>query len=151
MNFIKDRFIITTEKEKLDIDFIHSFLTRSYWAEGITKEVIKRSISGSLCFGVFENDKANLSAGRQIGFARMITDKATFAYLADVFIIEVYQGLGLSKWLMEVIMSHPELQGLRRMMLATRDAHGLYEKFGFTQLTNVDRWMQIHDPDVYKH
>ena len=151
MNFIKDRFIITTEKEKLDIDFIHSFLTRSYWAEGITKEVIKRSIGGSLCFGVFENDKANLSAGRQIGFARMITDKATFAYLADVFIIEEYQGLGLSKWLMEVIMSHPELQGLRRMMLATRDAHGLYEKFGFTQLTNVDRWMQIHDPDVYKH
>ena len=151
MNFIKDRFIITTEKEKLDIDFIHSFLTRSYWAEGITKEVIKRSIGGSLCFGVFENDKANLSAGRQIGFARMITDKATFAYLADVFIVEEYQGLGLSKWLMEVIMSHPELQGLRRMMLATRDAHGLYEKFGFTQLTNVDRWMQIHDPDVYKH
>jgi N-acetylglutamate synthase-like GNAT family acetyltransferase len=143
MNFIKDRFVISTEKEKLDIDFIHSFLTRSYWAEGISKEIIKRSIDGSLCFGVFEN-------GKQIGFARMITDKATFAYLADVFIIEEYRGLGLSKWLMEVIMSHPDLQGLRRMMLATRDAHSLYEKFGFTQLTNADRWMQIHDPDVYK-
>jgi GNAT superfamily N-acetyltransferase len=143
MNFIKDRFIISTEKEKLEIDFIHSFLTRSYWAEGISKEVIQRSIDGSLCFGVFEKT-------RQIGFARMITDKATFAYLADVFIIEEYRGLGLSKWLMEVIMSHPELQGLRRMMLATRDAHSLYEKFGFTQLTNADRWMQIHYPDVYK-
>ena len=119
------------------------FLTRSYWAEGISKEVIKRSIEGALCFGVFENDK-------QIGFARMITDKATFAYLADVFIIEEYRGLGLSKWLMEVIMSHPDLQGLRRMMLATRDAHGLYKKFGFTPLNNVDRWMQIQNPDVYK-
>jgi GNAT superfamily N-acetyltransferase len=151
MNFIKDRFIISTVKEKLDIDFIHSFLTRSYWAEGISKEIIKRSIDGSLCFGVFENDKAGLPAGRQIGFARMITDKATFAYLADVFIIEEYRGLGLSKWLMEVIMSHPELQGLRRMMLATRDAHSLYEKFGFTPLTNTDRWMQIHDPEIYKH
>ena len=143
MDFMKDKFIISTEKEKLDIDFIHSFLTRSYWAEGISKEVIKRSIDGSLCFGVFENEK-------QIGFARMITDKATFAYLADVFIIEEYRGLGLSKWLMEVIMSYPELQSLRRMMLATRDAHSLYEKFGFTQLTNPDRWMQIHNPDVYK-
>lgn len=140
----KDRFLISTEKEKLDINLIHSFLTHSYWAEGISKEIIKRSIEGSLCFGVFENDK-------QIGFARMITDKATFAYLADVFIIEGYRGLGLSKWLMEVIMSHPDLQGLRRIMLATRDAHSLYEKFRFTPLTNVDRWMQIHDPNIYKH
>ena len=127
----------------MDIDLIHSFLTRSYWAEGISKEIIRRSIEGALCFGVFENDK-------QVGFARMITDKATFAYLADVFIIDEYRGLGLSKWLMEVIMSHPDLQGLRRIMLATRDAHELYKKFGFTQLNNVDRWMHIHYPDVYK-
>ena len=127
----------------MDIDIIHSFLTRSYWAEGISKEIIRRSIEGALCFGVFENDK-------QVGFARMITDKATFAYLADVFIIDEYRGLGLSKWLMEVIMSYPDLQGLRRMMLATRDAHELYKKFGFTQLNNVDRWMHIHYPDVYK-
>jgi len=127
----------------MDIDLIHSFLTRSYWAEGISKEIIRRSIEGALCFGVFENDK-------QVGFARMITDKATFAYLADVFIVEEYRGLGLSKWLMEVIMSHPDLQGLRRIMLATRDAHELYKKFGFTQLNNVDRWMHIHYPDVYK-
>ena len=143
MDFIKDKFYISTEKEKMDIDLIHSFLTRSYWAEGISKEIIKRSIEGALCFGVFENDQ-------QVGFARMITDKATFAYLADVFIIDEYRGLGLSKWLMEVIMSHPDLQGLRRLMLATRDAHELYKKFGFTQLNNVDRWMHIHYPNVYK-
>ena len=143
MDFTKDRFYISTEKEKMDIDLIHSFLTRSYWAEGISKEIIRRSVEGALCFGVFENDK-------QVGFARMITDRATFAYLADVFIIEEYRGLGLSKWLIEVILSHPELQGLRRMMLATRDAHELYKKFGFTPLNNVDRWMHIHHPDVYK-
>ena len=126
----------------MDIDVIHSFLTRSYWAEGISKEIIRKSVEGALCFGVFENDK-------QVGFARMITDKATFAYLADVFIIEEFRGLGLSKWLMEVILAHPDLQGLRRMMLATRDAHELYKKFGFTPLNNVDRWMHIHHPDVY--
>ena len=143
MDFIKDRFYISTQKEKMDIDLIHSFLTRSYWAEGISKEIIRRSIQGALCFGVFEND-------RQVGFARMITDRATFAYLADVFIIEEYRGLGLSKWLMEVILSHPDLQGLRRLMLATRDAHELYKKFGFTPLNNVDRWMHIHHPDIYK-
>lgn len=143
MNFIKDRFIISTEKEKFDIDFIYSFLNRTYWAEGISKEIVSSSIEGSLCFGVFESDK-------QIGFARMVTDKATFAYLADVFIIEEYRGRGLSKWLMEVIMSHPDLQGLRRIMLATRDAHELYKKFGFTPLNNVDRWMHIHDLGIYK-
>jgi len=139
----KDQFMITTDKEKFDVDLIHSFLTNSYWAEGISREIVRRSIDGALCFGVFENNK-------QIGFARMITDKATFAYLADVFIMEEYRGRGLSKWLMQIIMSHPDLQGLRRMMLATRDAHELYKKFGFTPLNNVDRWMQLHDPDVYK-
>ena len=143
MDFIKDGLTISTEKEKLDIDRIHSFLNRTYWAEGISKEIISRSIEGSLCFGVFENDK-------QVGFARMITDKATFAYLADVFIIEEYRGRGLSKWLMEVIMSHPDLQGLRRMILVTKDAHGLYRQFGFTPLINVDRWMNILVPDIYK-
>lgn len=143
MTVTSDGYTISTEKEKLDIDFIHSFLTRSYWAEGIPKDVIKRSVDGALCFGVYEGEK-------QVGFARMITDKATFAYLADVFIIEEYRGRGLSKWLMKVIMSHPDLQGLRRMMLATRDAHKLYAQFGFALLTNVDRWMQIHNPDIYK-
>ena len=143
MDFTKDGFYISTKNEKMDIELIHSFLNRSYWAEGISKEIIRRSVEGALCFGVFEN-------ARQVGFARMITDRATFAYLADVFIIEEYRGLGLSKWLMEFILAHPDLQGLRRMMLATRDAHELYKRFGFTPLNNVDRWMHIHDPDVYK-
>ena len=143
MDLTKEGFTISTEKEKLDIDVIHSFLSRTYWAEGITKEIIRSSIEGSLCFGVFENDK-------QVGFARMITDKATFAYLADVFILEEYRGRGLSKWLMSVIMSHPDLQNLRRMILVTKDAHGLYKQFGFVPLINVERWMQILDNDVYK-
>ena len=127
----------------MDIDFIHGFLTRSYWAEGITKDIVSRSINGSLCFGVFNSD-------RQVGFARMVTDEATFAYLADVFIIEEQREKGLSKWLMEVILSYPGLQGLRRIILATRDAHGLYAQFGFTLLNNPERWMQIHNPEVYK-
>ena len=143
MTITKGNFTITTDKDKMDIDFIHAFLTNSYWAEGITKNIISKSVNGSLCFGLFEGRK-------QIGFARMVTDEATFAYLADVFITSEYRGRGLSKWLIEVIMSHPDLQGLRRMMLATRDAHGLYRKFGFTPLTHTDRWMQIHDPDIYK-
>jgi GNAT superfamily N-acetyltransferase len=146
----KDNFFITTDKERFDINFIHAFLSRSYWAEGISTEVIRRSIDNSLCFGVFEMYKEDMPAGKQVGFARMITDKATFAYLADVFIIEDYRGRGLSKWLMEVIKAHGDLQGLRRMMLATKDAHGLYEQFGFVPLTNTDRWMQIHDQEVYK-
>ena len=142
-------YCITTDKNKMDIDFIHTFLTRSYWAEGISKEIIERSIDGSLCFGVFESNPLVLT-GRQVGFARMVTDEATFAYLADVFIAEDHREKGLSKWLMDVIMSHPGLQSLRRILLATRDAHGLYGQFGFTPLTHPERWMQIHNPDVYK-
>lgn len=143
MTVAKSGYSISTDKDKMDIDFIHSFLTCSYWAEGITKEIVSRSIKGSLCFGVFSIDK-------QIGFARMVTDEATFAYLADVFIDNDHRGKGLSKWLMEVILSYPGLQGLRRILLATRDAHGLYAQFGFSPFTNPDRWMQIHNPDVYK-
>lgn len=143
MRVTKDNYSITTDKTKLDIDFIHQFLTGSYWAEGISKEIVSRSVNGSLCFGVFDGNK-------QVGFARMVTDKATFAYLADVFIDKAYRGKGLSKWLMQVIMQHPDLQRLRRILLATRDAHGLYQQSGFTPLNNPERWMQIHHPDVYK-
>ncbi|MDP4263933.1 MAG: GNAT family N-acetyltransferase [Bacteroidota bacterium] len=143
MTATKGEYTISTDKNEMDIDFIHGFLTNSYWAAGITREIISRSVQGSLCFGVFHT-------GKQVGFARMVTDGATFAYLADVFIDEKYRGKGLSKWLMEFIMSHPDLQGLRRILLATRDAHGLYAQFGFTPLNNPDRWMQIHNPDVYK-
>jgi len=151
MTISKDDYYISTDKNKLDIDFIHGYLTRSYWAEGITKDIVFKSVNGSLCFGVFKNGPPSLaSADKQVGFARMVTDEATYAYLADVFIIEEHRGKGLSKWLMEVILSHPGLQGLRRMMLATRDAHGLYAQFGFSPLNNPERWMQIHKPDVYK-
>lgn len=139
----REGFAITTETSFFNVEFIHAFLSKSYWAENIPLETVQRSIDNSLCFGVFH-------LGRQIGFARVITDNATFGYLADVFIDEAYRGQGLSKWLMEEIMAHPDLQGLRRMMLATRDANGLYAKFGFSELTFPERWMQIHKPDIYK-
>ena len=143
MEWTKDDFSISTEKELLDIAYIHGFLSRSYWAEEIPLDVVQRSIQGSLCFGVYHNN-------RQIGFARVITDEATFAYLCDVFIDENFRGRGLSKWLMETIIAYPGLQGLRRFMLATRDAHGLYRQYGFTELTFTDRWMHKHRPDAYK-
>ena len=136
-------FIISTDKSRLDIPFIHQYLSRSYWAENIPVETVKKSIEGSICFGMYKDDQ-------QIGFARVITDGAVFAYLADVFIDEAWRGHGLSKWLMKVIMEHDSVQGLRRFMLATRDAHGLYRQFGFTELTFTDRWMHRHQPDIYK-
>jgi GNAT superfamily N-acetyltransferase len=138
----KDNFLISIDKYKLDLPYIHKFLTASYWAENIPIGTVRKSIEGSICFGVYHEN-------RQIGFARVVSDLATFAYLADVFIDEEYRGLGLSKRLMQIILSHPDLQGLRRFLLATRDAHGLYAQFGFVPLTNVDRWMQIHQPNVY--
>ncbi len=139
----RDQFLITTDPARLNVDFIHGYLVRSYWAGGIPRAIVERSIANSLCFGVYEAD-------RQVGFARAITDCATFAYLADVFIIESHRGRGLSKFLMECIAQHPKLQGLRRWMLATRDAHELYARFGFTPLTKPDRFMELHNPDVYK-
>lgn len=138
----KTDYFISTDHALLQIDSIHEFLTNSYWAKGIPIETIKRSIENSLCFGVYKNPE-------QVGFARVITDRATFAYLADVFICEAHRGQGLSKWLMATIQAHPQLQGLRRWMLATRDAHALYRQFGFERLKQPDRWMEIHQADVY--
>jgi len=143
MEWTKDDFIITTDKNRIDVTYVHWFLSHSYWAEAIPIETVQRSVDGSMCFSV-------IYLNHQVGFARMITDNATFGYLADVFIDENFRGRGLSKWLLEVILNHPDLQDLRRLMLATRDAHELYSQFGFTQLTNTDRWMHIHNPDVYK-
>jgi len=138
---------ITTDKEEMDIDAIHHYLSRSYWAENVPKQVVSTAVENSLCFGVlFSDQKGN---EQQVGFARLITDTATFAYLADVYILEEHRGKGLSKLLMEKIVEHPQLQGLRRMMLATRDAHGLYEQFGFTPLTDQKMFMQLWTPDVY--
>jgi GNAT superfamily N-acetyltransferase len=122
---------------------VHGFLTESYWAEGISREVVARSIENSLCFGVFCD-------GKQIGFARVISDYATFAYIGDVFVLESYRGHGLGKWLMECVIGHPWLQGLRRWTLLTRDAHGLYAQFGFTPLKRPERYMELHDPEVYR-
>jgi GNAT superfamily N-acetyltransferase len=144
MTVQKGDYSISTDKDRLDIPYIHSFLTTSsYWAQGIPFQTVAKSINGSMCFGVYEGN-------RQVGFARVITDTAVFAYLADVFIDPAYRGRGLSKWLMETIVAHPDLQGLRRFLLSTRDAHGLYAQYGFTALTFVDRWMCIHNHDVYK-
>lgn len=143
MQAAKDDFTISTDKEKIDLDYVHNFLSKTYWAENIPKETVERSINGSLCFGIYEGEK-------QIGFARVVTDEATFAYLCDVFIDEAYRGKRLSKWLMQTIVDYPGLQGLRRFMLATKDAHGLYQQFGFVPLTFVDRWMHVHKPNVYK-
>ena len=139
----RGEFVVTTDRARFDLDMVHEFLATSYWAAGVPREVFLRSSENSLCFGVFENAK-------QVGFARAITDYATYAYLADVFILESHRGKGLSKFLMECIVAHPQLQGLRRWTLATRDAHGLYAKFGFTPLQTPDRFMELHDPAVYK-
>ena len=143
MDINKDNFIISTDKSKLNISYIHEFLTHSYWAENIPLEIVKRSIAGSICFGVYDGLQ-------QVGFARVVTDNATFGYLADVFIDEKYRGKGLSKWLMETIMTHPGLQGFRSWQLATRDAHGLYTQFGFKPLDKPELIMRKVDPDVYK-
>jgi GNAT superfamily N-acetyltransferase len=134
--------VVSTDRARLDLDVIHGFLTGCYWAKGISRERVARSIENALCFGIYEE-------GKQIGFARVISDYATYAYLGDVFILERYRGRGLAKWLMECIVRHPQLQGLRRWSLVTGDAHGLYAQFGFTPLAAPERWMEIHKPDVY--
>jgi len=134
---------ISTDPSRLDRELIHRFLGASYWAAGIPREIVDRSIEGALCFGMFDGD-------RQIGFARAITDRATFAYLADVFVVESHRGRGLANWMMQVIMGHPELQGLRRWILMTRDAHGLYRKFGFREIADATRCLEIVDREVYK-
>jgi GNAT superfamily N-acetyltransferase len=132
----KADFVITTDRSRLNVEFIHSFLSsQAYWAIGRSLEVVQRAIENSLNFGVFDGT-------RQIGFARVVTDFATFAWIADVFIIDEYRGHGLGLWLIEVITSHPRLQGFRRWILATRDAHELYRRFGFTELANSQRYME---------
>jgi GNAT superfamily N-acetyltransferase len=139
----REEFTISTDPARLDLGVVHGYLTRSYWAAGIPLEVVRRSIGQSLNFGLYRGD-------RQVGFARVVTDRATFAWLCDVFVLEEEQGQGLGKWLVQTVLSHPELQGLRRWILATRDAHGLYARNGFVPLPRPERWMVIHDPEVYR-
>jgi GNAT superfamily N-acetyltransferase len=138
----RDGFTISTDPARIDVDLVHGFLTRSYWAEGIPREVVRRSIEHSLNFGVYEG--ASL-----VGFARVITDRATFAYLGDVFVLEAYRGRGLARWLLEVIHAHPELQNLRRWVLLTRDAHALYREAGYAPLSAPDRYMERWVPGIY--
>jgi len=139
---MNDRFHISTDKSKLDLAIIHNFLKSSPWAENIPLKIVEKSIENSLCFGVYEGNK-------QIGFGRVITDYATFAYLADVFIAESFRGLGLGKWLVEFILEYPELQGLRRWLLGTIDAHGLYRQYGF-QMAKPERYMEINVTNIYQ-
>ncbi len=134
---------ISTDRSRLDVALIHDFLRSSYWAQGIPRAVVERSIQHSLCFGAF-------LGGRQVGFARVISDFASFAYVADVFVVPEHRGRRISKLLMRAIIEHPDLQGLRRILLATRDAHGLYAQFGFEPLTHPEHFMTLHKPDVYR-
>jgi GNAT superfamily N-acetyltransferase len=140
--FAKKGYSISTEKTLLNFDAIFTYLNQqSYWAKGIPAAKLKIAIENTMCFGVYQD-------GIQAGFARVVTDKATFGYLCDVFILPAYSGFGLSKWLVQTIMTHPELQGLRRWSLATQDAHGLYKQFGFKELNNPEIWMQIFTPYI---
>ena len=140
--WVNGSLTVTCDPAKLDRAMIAEFLASSYWAKGIPSVTVEKSLEHSLCFAL-------LDGSRQVGFARVISDYATIAFLNDVFVLPEYRGRGLSKWLMECIISHPELQGLRRWMLATRDAHRLYEKFGFTSLKKPEVFMERHDPNVY--
>lgn len=153
----KDNFFISSEKRLLNVEIIHQYLsTESYWAKNIPIEIVKKSIDGSCCFGLYEltteaNELNSIepNIGSLIGFARVVTDYATFGYLADVFVLKQYRGRGLAAWLMEVIMNNPDFQGLRRWMLATKDAHRLYASFGFLPLDNPERIMAYKPFEIY--
>jgi GNAT superfamily N-acetyltransferase len=138
----KGRYSITTEPQKLDLDATHAYLSRSFWAEGIPKDTVAKAMANSLCFGLFDGDD-------QVGFARVVTDRATFAYLCDVYVLESHRRRGLGKWLIQTVVAHSDLQGLRRFQLVTRDAHGLYSRHGFDAPANPDRHMEIFRHGMY--
>jgi GNAT superfamily N-acetyltransferase len=139
MEWRREEYLISTDVERLDVDLIHRFLSEeSYWAKGIAREVVKRSIENSICFGLYD-------ASEQMGFARVITDRAAFAYLADVFVLPGHRGRGLGKWLIETVLSYPDLQNLRRFFLGTADAHSLYERYGFRAIDST-RMMELRAP-----
>jgi GNAT superfamily N-acetyltransferase len=137
----RNGFLISTDQNKLQLEEIYAYLSRSYWAENRSREKVALSLRHSLCFGVYKD-------GREIGLARVISDYATFAYLCDVYILEEFRHRGLGKWLLSIVMSHSDLKGLRLWSLLTRDAHGLYRQFGFTELKLPERWMQLLDPSA---
>lgn len=139
-----DTYLISDDPARLDVAAVHAFLSRSYWSEGIPRDVVARAMANSLCLGIYDGQ------GAQVGLVRVITDYTTFAYLCDVYVLEAHRGRGLSKAAMQAYGSHPRLQSLRRQHLITRDAHGLYAQFGFTAIAQPDRHMEKRDPDVYK-
>jgi GNAT superfamily N-acetyltransferase len=145
--FVRTRedFIISDDPARLDVAAIHAYLVRSYWAKGIPRDIVERSIRGSLCFGLYDD-----STGEQIGFARVITDRAAFAYVCDVYVLEAYRGRGLGAWLMDCMLDHPDLQGLRRWLLTTQDAHAFYEEVGFIRAPFPERFMVIDHPNLYQ-
>lgn len=132
-------YLVSTDTSRIDVGLVHSWLTKSYWARGISLEIVQRSIRSAISLGVYRD-------GGQVAFARIITDCATFAYLADVYVTETERGRGVGKFLVQASLTHPHVQGLRRWMLGTLDAHGLYEQFGFRNLSSPERWMEIHAP-----
>ena len=140
----RDDYTISTDPARIDLQAVHAFLTTSYWARGIPIDVMRRAVEQSVCFGIRHD-----ATGTQVGFGRVVTDRATFGYLADVFVIESHRGRGLARFLMECVDAHPELQGFRRWVLLTRDAHGLYHRFGYTPIANADRYLERWAPDVY--
>ncbi len=155
MEYRRLEFAISTSPERLNLDAIHDFLTNCYWAKGIPRDVVARSIERSLCFGIYDESPrlardARHGAPVQVGFARVISDFATIAYVGDVFVLESHRGRGLGKWLMQCIMEHPALQNLRRWILTTKDAHGLYSQVGFTPVKSPERFMELHRADIYQ-
>ena len=139
------RYEISTDTSRLDFEAVHAYLTRSYWSPGIPLATVEKAARNSLCFGVYER-----STGAQVGFARVVTDHATFAYLCDVYVLEEHRGHGLGKCLMREAMTHPSLAGARRILLATRDAHGLYRQSGFTVAGSQGNLMEVLRPDMYR-
>jgi GNAT superfamily N-acetyltransferase len=139
----RNGLLVSTDPARLDVDAVHAFLSRAYWCEGIPRETVERALRHSLCFGLYDGTA-------QVGLARVVTDYATFAYLCDVYVLESHRGRGLGKWLMECVMAHQSVPGLRRFNLATKDAHGLYKQLGFTPLAFPERWMELHKPNIYK-
>ena len=137
----RGEYVISSDVAMIDLEVVHSFLTESYWAKGVSVDAVQRSVENSVCFGAYRD-------GKQVGFARAVTDRATFAFLADVFVLESERGNGVGKMLVEAALEHPELRELRRWLLATDDAHGLYSKYGFAPLRKPERWMEIRQPYV---
>lgn len=158
VEFRRGEFLVSTDPARLDLDLIYGFLTNCYWAKGIPRDVVARSVEHALCFGIYDESmpespllaKSARNGAPLVGFARVISDFATIAYLGDVFVLESHRGRGLGKWMMECILQHPALQNLRRWILLTRDAHGLYAQHGFTPVKAPESYMELHNVAVYE-